>query len=303
MAHRVRRDQRPRRSSATRCYKLGVGDDLGADPRRVRRDSSRTSPSTCSWTSTASPSTTSTWSSYLELLRKPYTGCNPRGLMLARDKALSKKILAYHRIRVAALRGVSGRQARARGRQAHLSAGRQIAERGGLARHLAGLARDQRREAHGARRVHARDVRRRRDRRGVHRGPRALRRRVGNQRLHTFPIWELSFADMPEERPASRPQGEVGPRVPEEAQDQTHRAEDLPEDVEEEIQRMCTRMYRVLGLSGYARVDLRLAPDGKVYVLEANPTRPRSARKTSRSAPRPRASSTPKPCSASSRSE
>ena len=38
--------------------------------------------------------------SYLELLRLPYTGCNPRGLILARDKALSKKLLAYHRIRV-----------------------------------------------------------------------------------------------------------------------------------------------------------------------------------------------------------
>lgn len=37
---------------------------------------------------------------YLELMRQPYTGCNPRGLMLARDKALSKKLLAYHRIRV-----------------------------------------------------------------------------------------------------------------------------------------------------------------------------------------------------------
>ena len=36
--------------------------------------------------------------SYLELLRVPYTGCNPRGLMLARDKALSKTILHYHRI-------------------------------------------------------------------------------------------------------------------------------------------------------------------------------------------------------------
>src|SRR5262245_18098218 len=35
---------------------------------------------------------------YLELLRVPDTGCNPRGLMLSRDKALSKKILAYHRI-------------------------------------------------------------------------------------------------------------------------------------------------------------------------------------------------------------
>ena len=36
--------------------------------------------------------------SYLELLRMPYTGCNPRGLMLARDKALTKKVLSFHRI-------------------------------------------------------------------------------------------------------------------------------------------------------------------------------------------------------------
>src|SRR5262245_2650434 len=38
--------------------------------------------------------------SYLELLRLRYTGCNPRGLIFARDKALSKKLLAYHRIPV-----------------------------------------------------------------------------------------------------------------------------------------------------------------------------------------------------------
>ena len=37
---------------------------------------------------------------YLELKRTPYTGCNPRGLMIARDKALSKKLLTYHRIPV-----------------------------------------------------------------------------------------------------------------------------------------------------------------------------------------------------------
>ena len=36
--------------------------------------------------------------SYLELMRQPYTGCNPRGLTLAHDKALSKKVLAYHRV-------------------------------------------------------------------------------------------------------------------------------------------------------------------------------------------------------------
>ncbi|MDH5641005.1 MAG: D-alanine--D-alanine ligase, partial [Nitrospira sp.] len=36
--------------------------------------------------------------SYLELLHVPYTGCNPRGLMLARDKALTKKVLSFHHI-------------------------------------------------------------------------------------------------------------------------------------------------------------------------------------------------------------
>src|SRR5499427_4242421 len=38
--------------------------------------------------------------SYLELLKQPYTGCNPRGLTLAHDKALTKKILSFHRIPV-----------------------------------------------------------------------------------------------------------------------------------------------------------------------------------------------------------
>jgi D-alanine-D-alanine ligase len=38
--------------------------------------------------------------SHLELLKLPYTGCNPRGLLMARDKSLSKKLLAYHRIAV-----------------------------------------------------------------------------------------------------------------------------------------------------------------------------------------------------------
>ncbi|HEX5648872.1 MAG TPA: hypothetical protein VFX69_04370, partial [Steroidobacteraceae bacterium] len=35
---------------------------------------------------------------FLELMRLPYTGCNPRGMMISRDKVLSKQILAYHRI-------------------------------------------------------------------------------------------------------------------------------------------------------------------------------------------------------------
>jgi len=35
---------------------------------------------------------------YLELMRQPYTGCNPRGMMISRDKVLTKRVLASHRI-------------------------------------------------------------------------------------------------------------------------------------------------------------------------------------------------------------
>ena len=36
----------------------------------------------------------------LELMRVKYTGARPDGLMLCKDKALAKKVLAYHRVRV-----------------------------------------------------------------------------------------------------------------------------------------------------------------------------------------------------------
>jgi D-alanine-D-alanine ligase len=38
--------------------------------------------------------------SYLDMMGIRYTGCNPRGLLLASDKAISKQLLTYHRIRV-----------------------------------------------------------------------------------------------------------------------------------------------------------------------------------------------------------
>ena len=34
---------------------------------------------------------------------------------------------------------------------------------------------------------------------------------------------------------------------------------------------MCKDIYRLLTIDGYARIDLRLAPDNKIYFIEANP--------------------------------
>lgn len=48
-------------------------------------------------------------------------------------------------------------------------------------------------------------------------------------------------------------------------------ATQLPAGKSEEIQHLAKRVYRVLGLNGYARIDLRMAPGGQLYVLEANP--------------------------------
>src|SRR5206468_5983130 len=45
----------------------------------------------------------------------------------------------------------------------------------------------------------------------------------------------------------------------------------LEPEVERKLQRLAKRTYRILHLSGYARLDYRLSQDGHFYLLEANP--------------------------------
>jgi D-alanine-D-alanine ligase len=45
---------------------------------------------------------------------------------------------------------------------------------------------------------------------------------------------------------------------------------DLPPGMPQRLAFLARRIYRALSLSGYARIDLRLKPDGSIYVLEAN---------------------------------
>src|SRR5690606_28383822 len=51
----------------------------------------------------------------------------------------------------------------------------------------------------------------------------------------------------------------------------TGKAVDLPDGLEASIAKMAKRVYRSLELSGYARIDLRLDREGRIFVLEANP--------------------------------
>jgi D-alanine-D-alanine ligase len=94
---------------------------------------------------------------------------------------------------------------------------------------------------------------------------------LGNERLDVLPVWEMSFASMPDNRWRIATE-----RVKWSTQYQkkhgimTERA-DLAPAVMDRIQRIARRTYRALDLSGYARIDLRMDEAGRVYVIEANP--------------------------------
>jgi len=48
-------------------------------------------------------------------------------------------------------------------------------------------------------------------------------------------------------------------------------AENLDPALLSDIQQKCKEIYRLLTIDGYARIDLRLTPENKLYFIEANP--------------------------------
>jgi D-alanine-D-alanine ligase len=94
---------------------------------------------------------------------------------------------------------------------------------------------------------------------------------LGNERLDVFPVWEMSFASMPDNRWRIATE-----RVKWSTQYQkkhgimTDRAR-LETPLLDRVKRVAKRAYRALDLSGYARIDLRIDDEERIYVLEANP--------------------------------
>ncbi len=94
---------------------------------------------------------------------------------------------------------------------------------------------------------------------------------MGNLRLQVFPVWEMSFAKMSENSwhiATERVKWSV-------AYQKKHgidtAAAVLPPEVALQVQHLAKRTYRALDLTGYARIDLRMREDGKLFVIEANP--------------------------------
>jgi D-alanine-D-alanine ligase len=210
--------------------------------------------------------------SYLELIHMPYTGCGPRGLLLARDKALSKQILSYHRVRVPdfAVFPRSKRIRRPKNLQFPLII-KSLTEEASLGISQASIVHDDEKLVERVQFIHERIAtdaiaEQYIDGREFYIGV------LGNHRLQVFPVWELLFTKASDDVPRI-----ATARVKHDAKYQkrigitTRQAKDLSEEVVSNIQHLCKRIYRCLGLRGYARIDLRMDEQGRIYVLEANP--------------------------------
>jgi len=208
---------------------------------------------------------------YLEMIRQRYTGCNPRGMMLSRDKVLTKRVLVTHRVATPAFRLFPfGRKFREpRGLTFPLFV-KSATEDASLGISQASLVEDMKSLRERVEFIHS-DVESDAlveqyiDGREIYVGV------LGNARLMTLPPWEVDFGTLRlnQMRIATRKvkwdrkyQAKHGIA--------TAKAEDLSDKQLADLARIAKRTYRALYMSGFARMDFRLRSDGTIFLLEAN---------------------------------
>lgn len=210
--------------------------------------------------------------SHLELLKLPYTGCNPRGMLLGRDKSLSKKLLAYHRILQPEFDVFRiGRPIRRLKRLAFPLIVKSLTQEASIGISQASVVESDEKLKERVEFIHesigtAAIVEQYIEGRELYVGI------LGNRALQSLPVWELFFTNMPPDaKRIATDRVKWSVKYQKKYGIDSGLARDLPEGATERIQHVCKRAYRALELSGYARIDLRLDPTGKLWLLEANP--------------------------------
>ncbi len=211
--------------------------------------------------------------SYLELMKVAYTGCNPRGLILARGKDLSKTLVHHRRIAVPAfavfpmrrkvkrparlalpliVKSLSEDGSRGISQASIVDTDEKFVERVAFVHESVGTA------AIAEQYIEGRELYV-----GV----------LGNNRVKVLPVWELRFGNMGGEssRHIATEKAKHDTSYQERLGIEDGPARDLAPELQALIQRTAKRIYRTLGLDGYARIDFRLAADGTPYFIEANP--------------------------------
>jgi D-alanine-D-alanine ligase len=210
--------------------------------------------------------------SYLTLLKQKYTGCNPRGLMLSHDKALCKKLFAYHRIPTPKFAVFPRNKKTIKPPSLRYPIFvKSIVEDASFGISQASIVRTEEKLIERVKFVHDTI------------GTGALAEEfidgrefyvgvMGNRRLQTFPVWELKFTKAMENIPlvaTARVKWDYA--YQEKLGVETGQPTDLSPATIAQMEKLSKKVYKLLGLSGYARMDMRMNQDGQLFVLEANP--------------------------------
>ena len=94
---------------------------------------------------------------------------------------------------------------------------------------------------------------------------------LGNENPVALPVVELDLSKLPEGRPKIAGAEVKWAKGTGAYRDTKSIVADLPEDTVSQLQTTALAAYQALELRDYARIDMRLRPDGRVAVIEANP--------------------------------
>src|ERR1700735_896 len=208
---------------------------------------------------------------FLELMRQPYPGCNPRGMLLSRDKVLSKQLLSYHRVPTPQFivfpRGKASRPPK---RLRYPMFVKSSTDDASLGIAHASVVSDERQLKERIEFIHQQThsdalVEEFIEGRELYVGV------IGNDRLKVLPVWEMTFGSLPENLPAIATRKVKWDRSYQQRYGiTTAAAENLPDGTVARLEQLSKRIFRALHLTGYARMDFRLQADGELFVLEAN---------------------------------
>jgi D-alanine-D-alanine ligase len=209
--------------------------------------------------------------SYLELCKQAYTGCNPRGLTLARDKALTKKILAYHGLKVPEFAiFAKGRATKRPESLAFPLFVKSLTEEGSAGISGASIVHDDEKLMERVKFIH-------RTTQSTALAEQFIEGReiyvgvMGNDRVTVLPPWEFEMTKKEDSAPLiASDRAKWDPDYQRQFGLKTGPAR-LSKKMQTKLTELSKKIYRLLGLSGYARLDYRVTQNDAAYLLEANP--------------------------------
>lgn len=208
---------------------------------------------------------------YLELLNKRFTGSGSHGLLYGQDKAVAKKILEFHGVHTPVFaRSFRGRLDFSHDLEFPVIV-KPAREDGSIGIEFSSVVTSIRELMERIDWLHANFdspvlIEEFVDGREMYVGV------IGNQHPEALPVIELDLSRLPEGTPriaGAEVKWGKGTRAYRDTKSAV--AEGLPDETTALLQQTAVSVFQALELRDYARIDMRLRPDGRVAVIEANP--------------------------------